>query len=245
MPLRPWTTGARTWKRVPSSSSMIRSTICCGVWRDTGVPSSGQCGHADAGEEQAEVVVDLGDGADRGAGVAAGRLLVDGDGRRQALDEVDVGLVHLAEELAGVGRQRLDVAALALGVDGVEGQRALARPGQAGEDDELVAGQLEVDALEVVFACSLHHQRVGHVERLAACCDREGEHLFGWTISPRSSAISPRSSPRSSAISPRKAVMSLWRATSDHPTGGSSSISTPASDGPSTDSSRSKSRRRS
>ena len=135
--------------------------------------------HADAGEEQAQVVVDLGDGADRGAGVAAGRFLVDGDGRRQALDEVDVGLVHLAEELAGVGGQRLDVAALALGVDGVEGQRALTRPRQTGEDNELVAGQLEVDALEVVFACSLHHQRVGHVERLAARTLPAGEHAFG------------------------------------------------------------------
>ena len=127
----------------------------------------GAVGHADAGEQEPEVVVDLGDGADGRAGVAAGRLLVDGDGRRQALDEVDVGLVHLAEELAGVGRQRLDVPALALGVDGVERQRALPRPGQAGEDDELVPREVEIDALEVVFACSLHHQLVGHGTRLA------------------------------------------------------------------------------
>jgi hypothetical protein len=113
---------------------------------------------ADAGEQQTEVVVDLGDGAHRGARVAAGRLLVDGDGRRQALDEVDVGLVHLPEELAGVGRQRLDVAALALGVDGVEGQRGLARPGQPGEHDELVARQVERDVAQVVLTCatSLH-----------------------------------------------------------------------------------------
>ena len=40
----------------------------------------------------------------------------------QALDEVDVRLVHLAQELPGVGREGLDVAALALGVNGVEGQ---------------------------------------------------------------------------------------------------------------------------
>src|SRR3712207_9144319 len=64
------------------------------------------------------------------------RSLVDRDGRRQALDEVDVGLVHLAEELAGVGRQRLDVAPLALGEDRVEGQARLPRPGQPGEDDQ-------------------------------------------------------------------------------------------------------------
>jgi hypothetical protein len=48
--------------------------------------------------------------------------------RRQPLDEVDVGLVHLAEELAGVRRQRLDVPPLALGEDRVERQGRLARP---------------------------------------------------------------------------------------------------------------------
>ncbi len=108
-------------------------------------------GLADAGVEEAEVVVDLGDGAHRRARVARGRLLVDGDGRGQPLDEVDVGLVHLPQELAGVGRERLDVAALALGVDGVEGQGGLARPRQPGEDHQLVAGQVEGDVLEVVL----------------------------------------------------------------------------------------------
>ncbi len=99
--------------------------------------------HADAGEQQAQVVVDLGDRPDGGAGIARGALLVDRDGRRQPLDEVDVGLVHLTEELTGVGRQRLDVAPLAFGVDGVERQRRLARAGQAREDDQAVAGEVE------------------------------------------------------------------------------------------------------
>ena len=76
----------------------------------------------DARVEQAEIVVDLGGRADRGARVARGGLLVDRDGRREPLDAVDVGLVHLAEELPGIRRQRFDVATLAFGVDGVEGQ---------------------------------------------------------------------------------------------------------------------------
>ena len=107
---------------------------------------------ADARVQQAQVVVDLGDRADRGARVARRGLLVDGDGRREALDAVHVGLVHLPEELARVGRQRLDVAALALGVDGVEGQRRLARAREAGDDDEAVARQPQGDVLEVVLA---------------------------------------------------------------------------------------------
>ncbi|CAB4548636.1 unannotated protein [freshwater metagenome] len=79
-------------------------------------------GNADAGIEQTEVVVDLGDRSDGGTRIAGGRLLIDGDRGRKTLDEVDIGLVHLAEELTGIGRQRLDVAALAFGVDRVKGQ---------------------------------------------------------------------------------------------------------------------------
>ena len=112
----------------------------------------GAVGLADAGVEQPEVVVHLGDGAHRGAWIARCRLLVDGDGGRQTFDEVDVGLVHLTEELAGVGGQRLDVPALALGVDGVEGQGRLAGAGQPGEHDEPVARQVERDVLQVVLA---------------------------------------------------------------------------------------------
>ena len=106
---------------------------------------------ADPGPEQAQVVVDLGDRADCRARVAAGGLLVDRDRRREPLDRVHVGLVHLAQELARVGRQRLDVAALALGVDRVEREARLARAGQPGDHDEGVARQPQVQVLEVVL----------------------------------------------------------------------------------------------
>ena len=116
--------------------------------------------HADVGEEQAQVVVDLGDGADRRARVRAGRLLLDGDRRRQALDQIDVGLLHLLEKLPRVGRQRLDVAPLAFGVQRVEGERRLARSRQAGDDHQLVAGDVDVDFLEVVHAGAAHRDPV-------------------------------------------------------------------------------------
>jgi hypothetical protein len=107
---------------------------------------------ADAGEEEAQVVVDLGGGADGGARVAAAGALLDGDRGGEALDEVGVGLGELGEELARGGAEALDVAALALGEDGVEGEAALARAGGAGDDDELAAREVEVDALQVVGA---------------------------------------------------------------------------------------------
>ena len=107
---------------------------------------------ADPRPQQAQVVVDLRDRADRRPRVARRRLLVDRDRRRQALDRVHVRLVHLPQELARVGAQRLDVAALALGVDRVERQRGLAGARQARDDDQRVARQLDGDVLEVVLA---------------------------------------------------------------------------------------------
>ena len=118
---------------------------------------------ADPGEQQPQVVVDLGDRADRRARVARRALLVDRDGRRQAVDLVDVRLLHLAQELAGVGAQALDVAALALGVDRVEGEAGLAAARQAGDDDQPVTRERDVDVLEVVFARAAHDEPIlGH-----------------------------------------------------------------------------------
>ena len=54
-------------------------------------------------------------------------------------------------ELAGVGRERLDVAALTLGVERVESQRRLAAARDAGDDHQLEARQRQVNVLEVVF----------------------------------------------------------------------------------------------
>src|SRR5262245_44345135 len=108
--------------------------------------------HAVAREQHAEVVVDLGHGADRRARVLRGGLLLDRDGGREALDRVHLGLLHLLEALARVGGQRFDVPALGFGVDGVEGERRFARAREPGDHDQLVARDLEVDVLEIVLA---------------------------------------------------------------------------------------------
>ena len=105
-----------------------------------------------AGEEELQVVVDLGQGADGRAGGADVVFLLDGDGRRDAVDVIDVGLVHAVEELPDVRREGLDVAALALGIEGVEGERGLAGARGAGDDGELAEREIEVEALEAVLA---------------------------------------------------------------------------------------------
>ena len=73
--------------------------------------------------QQTQVVVNLSNRANRGTRVARCRLLVNRDRGRQTLDEIDVGFVHLTEELARVRRQRLHVSTLALCEDRIECQR--------------------------------------------------------------------------------------------------------------------------
>ena len=103
-------------------------------------------------EQQLDVVVELGHGPDRGPRRAHRVGLVDGDGRRDALDALHLRAVHAVQELAGVGGEGLHVAALALGVDGVEGQRRLARTTHPGHHDQLPQGQLQIQPLEIVLA---------------------------------------------------------------------------------------------
>ena len=90
---------------------------------------------------------DGGDGGDGGFAAAAGNALLDGDGRRQAGDQVDVGAFELLDELAGVGGHAVEEAALAFGEEDVEGEGGFAGAGEAGDDDELVAGDLQVYVL--------------------------------------------------------------------------------------------------
>ena len=61
--------------------------------------------------------------------------------------------------------QRFDVAALAFGVDGVEGERGLTGAGEAGDDREGIARDADVDVAQVMLARSAD----GNV------CDAHGE----------------------------------------------------------------------
>ena len=108
---------------------------------------------ARAGEQQAQVIVDLGHGAHRGAWIVRSGFLLDRDGRGEALDHVHIGLVHQLQELPGVGREALHVAALAFGIQRVKCQAGLARAAQAGDDDQLIAWNIEVNILKIVRSC--------------------------------------------------------------------------------------------
>jgi len=117
-------------------------------------------GHPETGVQQAEVVVYLRHRSHCGTRVVRPLALLDGDGRGQALDVLDVRFLHEAEELAGVRRQALHVPPLALRVDGVEREGRLARTGNPRDHGERVAGDLDVDVLEIVLAGTLDEDTV-------------------------------------------------------------------------------------
>ncbi len=137
---------------------------------------------------------------------------------RQPLDEVDVGLVHLAQELAGVRGEGLDVAPLALGVDRVEGERGLARARQAREDDEPVARQIDADVLEVVLACPADDQRIGHLDQATG----------SGTVPNACSSQAHRSGGREDSRPRTRAAVSTSEAS---PTVGSGAVGSSSSDG--------------
>jgi hypothetical protein len=96
--------------------------------------------------------------------------------RRQALDQVDVRLAHQLKELARIGRQAFDVTSLALGIDGVERQRALARARQPGEHDQLTARNVHADVFQIVLPRAAHADEVelfGHA--LPECSEPAGD----------------------------------------------------------------------
>ena len=72
------------------------------------------------GIKHPQIVVDLGDRADRRPRIAPAGLLLDRDRRAQAIDPIDLRLGHLAQELASIAREAFDIAPLTLGVERVK-----------------------------------------------------------------------------------------------------------------------------
>ena len=72
--------------------------------------------------ENAQVVVDLSRGGDGGTRSGSCGALLDGDGRREAFDKVDIGALEAIEELTRISREAFDIFALAFGIERIEGE---------------------------------------------------------------------------------------------------------------------------
>ena len=120
----------------------------------------GRIGARRARIEQTQEVVDLGNRADGRTGILVGRLLFDGHHGAETRDLVHVGTLHRPHELTRIGRERLHVATLPLGVDRVERERRFARTRKARYDNQFAARNLQIDILEVVDPCAQYFDRI-------------------------------------------------------------------------------------
>ena len=93
--------GAIRYSFVPAGWAMILAMISSADWRADRHVAGRAVRLAEPGHEDPQVVVDLGDRADRAARRVARVLLLDGDGRREALDVVDLAASASGRRTAG------------------------------------------------------------------------------------------------------------------------------------------------
>ena len=155
-------------------------------------------------------MIDLGQRRDGALAAAAARALLDRDGRRNAVDGVDVGAAGGLDELARVRVQRLEIAALAFGEQDVERDGALAAAADAGDHGELVARDREIDVPQVVLA-RVPRSRIALLRRRRVDArEASGRVIAVAAATPVAAALA---SARGSAMrSQRPAVSALQRA---------------------------------
>ena len=97
------------------------------------------------------MIIDLRDRSNSGSGISGNRFLPDRNGWTDALNLADLWFPNPVQELTCVGRERLNVAPLALRVEGVKSERGFSRPADTGDDCQPVDRHLDVDVLEIVL----------------------------------------------------------------------------------------------
>ncbi|MFB9568420.1 hypothetical protein [Saccharopolyspora hordei] len=117
---------------------------------------------AHPGEQQPQVGVGVGGGADRGPRVPAEPLLVDQHDRGQPFHRVGVRAAPPRQPVAHERRVVLVDLVPGFGRDRVEDQGGLARTGDPGEHDQLAARQVQVERLQVVGAGAPDADRSTH-----------------------------------------------------------------------------------
>jgi hypothetical protein len=79
-------------------------------------------------------------------------VLLERDGGRKSFDRVHLRYAGLLDQTARVWRDRFEVAALGLGIQGAEGQRGFSGAGYSREYHQRVARKVQIDALQIVLA---------------------------------------------------------------------------------------------
>ena len=99
-----------------------------------------------------DVVIPFNGGTDGRSGGSHRVFAINGDGRRYAFYLFHPGSVHAVHELAGIGRKGFHVAALALRIQGVQGQGRFAGTAHAGHHGEALQGDVQIDIFQIVLA---------------------------------------------------------------------------------------------
>src|SRR5438067_11726981 len=103
----------------------------------------------DSRKQDPQIIVDFSGGRDCRSWIGAGAALLDGNGRRQSLDKIDIWRFHLIEELPRIGGETLDIPALPLGIKSVESQRGFLRATETGNVHYLFQWILLIEDLEI------------------------------------------------------------------------------------------------
>ena len=112
--------------------------------------------------QQPQVVIHLRDRPHRQPRIPAGRLLVNRHRRAQPIDEIHIRLIHLAQELPRIRRQRLHIPPLPLRENRVKRQARLPRPRQPGKHDHGIPRQLQRHILQVVLTGATDDEMISH-----------------------------------------------------------------------------------
>ena len=108
-------------------------------------------------EQKTQVIVYFRDRTYGRTRIAACCLLVNGNCRAQAFDVVHIRLVHLSQKLAGVGRKRFHIAALAFSVNCIKGQAAFTAAAEACDNYHFIARYFYRYIFQVVLSRTLYN----------------------------------------------------------------------------------------
>ena len=136
----------------------------CGDFVDDGVrrhladlfAADGTVRNTDARVQKTEIVVDLRYRSDCGAWVFGGRFLINGDRRRQTVDEIHVGLIELSQKLSRIRGKRFHESSVSFRVKCIECKRGFTRAGKSRENDELVARNFHVHVFQIMHPRALN-----------------------------------------------------------------------------------------
>ena len=80
---------------------------------------------------------------------------------RQTIDGIHFGDAHLVEQTPGIRRDGFQIAPLRFRVKRAECERRFAGAGHAGEYDQGIARDVEIDVLEIVLTRAAHANEAG------------------------------------------------------------------------------------